>query len=113
MIPGRVAISSRALERTTVAIAAGALRVAPSTVRVTLADEAGLLGVSVTAPLRTTALRSSSPSTSTPPADGIVTRVQAARRDIRSELAELAGREIGRVNITIARADIREEKRVR
>jgi hypothetical protein len=107
MIPGRVAISSRALERTAVAIAAGALRVPPSTVRVTLADEAGLLGVSVTAPLRTTALRS------TAPADGIVTRVQAARRDIRAELTELAGREIGRVNVTISRADIREEKRVR
>jgi len=107
MVPGRVSISSRALERTTVAIAAGALRVAPSTVRVTLADEAGLLGVSVTAPLRTSPLRTTGPS------DGIVTRVQAARRDIRAELAEIAGREIGRVNVTIARAEIREEKRVR
>jgi len=107
MIPGRVAISSRALERTTVAIAAGALRVPPSTVRVTLADEAGLLGVTVTAPLRTPSLRSAATSV------GIVTRVQAARRDIRTELAELAGREIGHVNVTISRADIREEKRVR
>jgi len=107
MVPGRVSISSRALERTTAAIAAGALRVPVATVRVTLADQAGLLGVTVTAPLRTSPLRSSAPEA------GMVTRVQAARRGIREELTVISGRTVGRVDVTIARADIREEKRVR
>ena len=112
MVPGRVSISSRALERTTAAIAAGALRVPVATVRVTLADQAGLLGVTVTAPLRTSPLRSSVPGGSAPD-DGMVTRVQAARRGIREELTTISGRTVGRVDVTIARADIREEKRVR
>ena len=107
MIPGRVSISGRALERTTAAIAAGALRVPVATVRVALTDQAGLLGVSVTAPVRAMPLRSTEPEA------GILTRVQAARRDIRDELTEISGRTVGRVNITIARAEIREEKRIR
>jgi len=105
--PGLVAITSKALERTAVAVAADVLGVAVSTVRVTLADEAGVLGVRVSAPLRVAGLRSGQPS------DGILTRVQAARFGIRQQLTAITGREIGRVNVAITRADVKEETRVR
>jgi len=105
--PGLSSISSRALERTAGAVAAGALGVDVSAVRVRLADESGELGVSVTAPLRVAALRSDVPS------EGILTRVQAARHGIRDELSAITGRSIGTVSVAITRADIRQEMRVR
>ena len=111
-VPGLVAVSSRALERTAVAVAAGALGVDVSTVRVRLADEAGSLGVSVTAPLRVAALRGDVPRGEVP-SDGILTRLQAARHDIRNELTAITGRSIGTVSVAVTRAEVREEKRVR
>jgi len=107
MVAGRVAITERALERTVMAIAAGHLRVPITAVRVQLADDAGLLAVAVTAPVRTAPLRAPGRG------DGMVTVVQGARSGIRDDITIITGRTVSRVSITVSRAEVFEEKRAR
>lgn len=107
MTPGRVSVTARALQRTVAAIAAGRLGVPVSDVSVRLVDDAGLLGIAVTGPLRLPPLRSPSRGL------GAVSRVQAARQGIRSEVAAIAGSTVGTVTVSITRAIVIAEKRVR
>jgi len=107
MVAGRVAITERALERTVMAIAAGHLRVPVKAVRVQLADDAGLLAVAVTAPVRTAPLRAPGRG------DGMVTVVQGARSGIRDDITTITGRTVSRVSITVSRAEVFEEKRAK
>jgi len=107
MTPGRVSVTARALQRTVTAIAAGHLGVPVSNVSVRLVDDGGLLGIAVTGPLRLPPLRSPNRGS------GAVSRVQVARADIRSDVASIAGSAVGSVTVTITRAIVIAEKRVR
>ena len=107
MTPGRVSVTARALQRTVTAIAAGHLGVPVGDVSVRLVDDAGLLGIAITGPLRLPPLRSPNRGS------GALTRVQAARQGIRSDVASIAGTAVGSVSVSITRAIVIAEKRVR
>ena len=103
---GRVAVSARALEHTIAAIAAGHLGVAVKDVSIKLTDDAGLLSIAVTGPLRLSPLRSPNRG------PGVLARIAAARAGIRDDVTTIAGSKVGRVSVTVSRAVLLEEKRV-
>ncbi|TBN58199.1 hypothetical protein EYE40_12805 [Glaciihabitans arcticus] len=104
---GRVSISARALERTVTAIAASRLGVAASEVNVRLTDDSGLLAVAVAAPIGIPPLRSTNPGRALPE------RIVDARSQIRDDVTRIAGATVGTVALTITRARMLEERRVR
>lgn len=106
-IPGRIDVSARALERTVTAIAAGRLGVTAGDLSVRLADDAGLLGISITGPVRLPPLRSAAGG------PGVLTRVAEARAGIRDDVIRIAGTEVRSVTVAVTRAVVLEEKRVR
>jgi hypothetical protein len=107
MIAGRDSISARALQRVVAAVAAEELDVRPKEVSVQLADDRGLLAVTITSPLRLSALGSNTGQV------GVLTRGTSARDSIRSRTRDIAGTEVRTVALRISRAAIRSESRVR
>lgn len=105
-IGGRVAVATRALERTVTAIAAGRLGVRARDVSIRVTDDRGLLSVAVTGPMRVAALRDPQRG------DGVLTRIATARRGIRDDVTSILGSSVSRVSVTVSRAIILEEKRV-
>ena len=107
MIPnGRVAISTRAMERTVLAIAASRLGVPAADVSVRLTDDAGLLAIAVSGPMRLAPLRSPARTA------GALTRIAEARAGIREDVTRIAGTEVRTVAVTITRAVVTQERRV-
>lgn len=104
---GRVAVTTRALERTVTAIAAGRLGVPVRDVSVTLSDDRGLLSIAVTGPMRVAALRDPQRG------PGVMTRIETARLGIRDDVTTILGSAVGRVSVHVSRAVIVHEKRVR
>jgi len=104
---GRVAISTRALERTVTAIAASRLGVSSSDVKIRLMDDAGLLSVAVSAPVRMPPLRANTSGETLP------ARVLAARAGIREDITRIAGAHVGTVGVTVTRVNLEVERRVR
>ena len=104
---GRVAISTRALERTVTAIAASRLGVSSSDVKIRLMDDAGLLSVTVSAPVRMPPLRANTSGETLP------ARVLAARAGIREDITRIAGAHVGTVGVTVTRVNLEVERRVR
>jgi hypothetical protein len=91
-IPGRVVVTRRALSRVLAAVAAEPLGVAPSRVRVDLADESARLAVRVAAPAATP--------------DGSLRDVGAAvRTAVLADGARITGAEIGSVRVRITGHD--------
>ena len=107
LVEGRVAVSTRALERTVSAIAAGRLGVPVRDVVIRLTDDRGLLSIAVTGPLRVGALRDPQRG------PGVMTRIATAREGIREDVTSILGSTVGRVSVTVSRAVILEQKRVR
>ncbi len=105
-IDGRVAVTARALERTVTAIAAERLGVPRRDVSITLADDRGLLSISVTGPLRVAALREPRRG------PGVLTRIETARTAILDDVTRILGSTVGLVSVTVSRAVILDEKRV-
>jgi hypothetical protein len=106
-IGGRVAISARALERTVTAIAAARLGVSPRDVTVRLTDDAGLLAIAVSGPVRLAPLRSPRRG------EGIPARILDARAGIRDDVTAIAGAHVGTVAVSLTRVQLSEERRVR
>ena len=106
-VGGRVAVTARALERTITAIAAERLGVAASEVSIRLMDDAGLLSVTVAGPVRLPPLRAADRGSALP------ARILAARTGIRDDVTRIAGSHVGTVGVTITRAQVVEERRVR
>jgi hypothetical protein len=104
---GRVAVSTRALERTVTAVAATRLGVPFADVSVRLVDDAGLLGIAITGPLRLPPLRSPAPTA------GALTRIAEARAQIRDDVTRIAGAQVRTVTVAITRAVVQQERRVR
>lgn len=104
-IPGSIAISARALNQTVRAIAADELRVNTKDVVVKLADDHGLLAVTVASPLRVPRLGSTGNS-------GIVQRCESARNGIHTRTTDLTGGRVRTVTIRVTRGQVMEERRV-
>jgi hypothetical protein len=107
MIPGLDSVSARALHRVVTAIAADELDVRPKEVSVHLADDRGMLAVTVTSPLRVAALDGQRDQA------GMLARCAGARDRIQSRTRDIAGSDVRSVALRISRAAIRPERRVR
>jgi hypothetical protein len=105
-VDGRIAVTTRALQRTVTAIAAERLGVPAKDVSVTLTDDRGLLSIAVTGPLRVAPLRDPQRGA------GVLTRIENARVGIRDDVTEILGSRVGLVSVSVSRAVILEEKRV-
>lgn len=106
MVPGRISVTPRALERVARGVAADHLGVGSSRVSVRLADSNGSLAVSVTSPLRAAPLGSAAD------APGLVTRSEQARAGIARDITALSGSQVGSVALRITGVDIVEPRRV-
>lgn len=112
---GRNRITSRALNRVVAAVTADALGVKASRVGVDLADEKGLLVLTVTTPIRVVSLRRVHDGVGVVDRSGgsILDRAARAQEIIRDRVTEITGSAIGRVVVRLSGADIQEEERVR
>ncbi|MBF4571779.1 hypothetical protein ITJ64_04555 [Herbiconiux sp. VKM Ac-1786] len=107
---GRTVIAPRAVRRVVSAVTADALDVDASAVSVELADERGVLVVTARTPIRLSPL-------GVAPRGGersgtLLERVASAQSSIRDRLLALTGSSIGRVDLRITGADLRERRRV-
>jgi hypothetical protein len=123
---GRNRITSRAIRSVVSAIAASELNTSARAVGVDLADNAGALAVTVSAPVGLAPLLGSksgsasrpsrvdrAPSPSTLPASTVLERATAAQQTIRSRVLELTGSAVGTVHLRLTSARITGEERVR
>jgi hypothetical protein len=112
---GRNRIAGKALNRVVAAVTADALGVKASRVGVDLADERGLLVLTVTTPIRVIALsRVDAAGSAVGRAGGsVLDRAARAQETIRDRVNELTGSAVGRVTVRITSADIQNEERVR
>ena len=106
MIPGRVSVTPRALERVARGVAADQLGVDTSRVSVRLADAQGSLAVTVAAPLRSAPLGSSAG------ASGLITRSEEARANIARDITTISGAQVGSVALRVTGVEIVEGRRV-
>lgn len=103
-------ITARAMTRLVSAVAADALGVRPSQVRVDLADAAGRLDLAVRTPIRLLPLDRDETAA---PADGTtLDRTERAQHDIRGTVATLTGADIAGVTVRLTGARGRQPKRV-
>ena len=125
---GRNRITSRAIRSVVSAIAAGELHTTARAVGVELADDAGALAVTVSAPVGIAPLvgPSSAANASRPsrvdraPAPAaalsnatVLERAAAAQQTIRARVLELTGSAVGTVNLRLTSARIAVDARVR
>ncbi len=82
---------------------------------VDLADEKGLLVLTVTTPIRVVSLARVRESTDVVGRSGgsVVDRAARAQETIRDRVNEITGSAIGRVTVRLSGADIQREERVR
>ncbi|WP_244231740.1 hypothetical protein [Rathayibacter sp. VKM Ac-2804] len=105
---GRTTITSRAVRRVVSAVTAEALDVDASDVSVELDDDGGKLHVTAQAPLRIRPLGETDRRSS----GTLLSRLSTAQSTIRTRCLELTGSTIGRVDLRITGADLRERRRV-
>ncbi|WP_066039646.1 hypothetical protein [Herbiconiux solani] len=112
---GRNRITSRALNRVVAAVTADALGVEASRVGVALADEKGLLVLTVTTPIRVVSLNRVAEERAVVERAGgsIVSRAARAQETIRDRVNALTGSAVARVTVRLSAADIQKEERVR
>jgi len=102
-------ITARAMTRLVSAVAADALGVRPSQVRVDLADAAGRLDLTVRTPIRVLPrdhLEGAAPANGT-----ALDRTERAQHDIRGTVAALTGADIAGVTVRLTGARLRLPKR--
>ncbi len=112
---GRNRVTTKALNRIVAAVTADALGVTAGRVGVQLADEKGLLVLTVTTPIRVVSLNRvhAVPGVVERSGGSIVDRAGRAQETIRERVNELTGSAIGRVTVRLSAADIQNEERVR
>lgn len=112
---GRNRIAAKALNRVVAAVTADALDVSASRVGVDIADERGLLVLTVSTPIRVVSLNRVLAGTDVVARTGgsVVDRAAAAQETIRDRVGALTGSAVARVVVRLTAADIREEDRVR
>jgi uncharacterized alkaline shock family protein YloU len=112
---GRTRITSKALNRVVSAVTADALGVDSGRVGVDLADRDGLLGLTVTTPIRVVSLARIESDASVVGRSGgtIVDRSRQAQETIRDRVTEITGSSIDSVTVKVSGVDIQPEERVR
>ncbi len=112
---GRNRVTTKALNRIVAAVTADALGVTAARVGVALADEKGLLVLTVTTPIRVVSLSRvhDRPEVVDRAGGSIVDRAARAQETIRERVNALTGSAIGRVTVRLTAADIQQEERVR
>ncbi|WP_291039898.1 hypothetical protein [Herbiconiux sp.] len=112
---GRNRIAAKALNRVVAAVTADALDVKASRVGVDIADEKGLLVLTVSTPIRVVSLNRVQAGSDVVARTGgsVVDRAAAAQETIRDRVRALTGSAVSRVVVRLTAADIREEDRVR
>lgn len=112
---GRTRIATKALSRVAAAVTADALGVEAGKVGVQLADEKGLLVLTVSTPIRVVSLHRVHAGADVIDRSGgsIVDRAARAQETIRDRVSELTGSVIGRVTVRLSTVDIQNEERVR
>lgn len=112
---GRNRIAARALNRVVAAVTADALDVDAARVGVDIADEKGLLVLTVSTPIRVVSLNRVQAGSDVVARTGgsVVDRAATAQETIRDRVRALTGSAVARVVVRLTAADIREEDRVR
>ena len=110
---GRNRITTKALNRVVAAVTADALGVKASRVGVELADENGILVLTVTTPIRVVSLGRVRDGAVARSGGSVVERAARAQETIRDRVNEITGSAVGRVTVRLSGADIQEEERVR
>ncbi|PRB16092.1 hypothetical protein [Microbacterium sp. MYb62] len=103
IVPGRTTFTARALQRLATGIARDAARVSVRDVGVELSDRRGALRIAVTVPVARAAERGGN----------LVESGEELRRGLIEGMRELAGREVGTVDIRYSGVRRSTEKRVR
>lgn len=98
---GRTRISSRAVSRVVVAVAAEALGVKPGRVSVDLADAAGALDVTVRVPRRALPVDDGPATADATDDDAIRARTEHTQQQVRSTAGELTGIRFGGVTVRL------------
>jgi uncharacterized alkaline shock family protein YloU len=112
---GRTRITSKALNRVVSAVTGDALGVDSGRVGVDLADRDGLLGLTVTTPIRVVSLARIESDASVVGRSGgtIIDRSRQAQETIRDRVTEITGSSIDSVTVKVSGVDIQPEERVR
>jgi len=112
---GRTRVTSRALSSLAGAVAADALGVPASTVRIELSDAAGALSLVVAGPVRLPSLEriAADPGVVARTGGSVLERAEKAQEQIRRRVSDLSGSAVTRVVVRITGTDIRQESRVR
>jgi hypothetical protein len=111
---GRNRITARALDRVATAVAADELGVRPKTVSVATSDDAGMLELVVSSPVRIPSLTrvSRDPAVVERTGGTLLERAGRAQDGIRGRVTELTGSGVSRVTVRLTGVSIVEEKRV-
>lgn len=113
--PGRNRITPRALDRVVSAVTAEELGVDRAHVSVDLNDDGGALTLAVRAPIHIISLERSiaDPGAVTRAGGSVISRAARAQENIRTRIQSLTGSEVGRVQLRLTRAEIKQERRVK
>jgi hypothetical protein len=107
-VPGHVSLAARVLTRVAAAVAAEQLRVDRTEVRVDASDDAGHLALRVTTPVRVPVLSESVQM----PEGGVVGLVRELQSTLTRRVAEITGRTVSRVDVTVSRSHLDHTGRV-
>ena len=111
---GRNRITARALDRVATAVAADELGVQPKSVSVDASDDAGMLQLAVSSPIRIASLTrvQRDPAVVERTGGSLLERAARAQDGIRARVTELTGSGVSRVMVRLTGVTIVEEKRV-
>ncbi|WP_053387856.1 hypothetical protein [Leucobacter japonicus] len=109
-IPGRTEVQDRVLNGVARAAAAECLGVPTRSVRASVSAYGSGLAVHVRSPLTVPNLLDAAAVESTPV---ILDRLDRAQSDLQARLADLLGRDIARVDLTITGAEVAKRRRLR
>lgn len=112
---GRTRIVPRALRRIVGIVTAESLGVASNEVSVELADDHGMLALTISTPIRVVSLQriTREPALIARTGGTILGRSAASQTEIRRRVGELTGADIGRVTVRLTGVDLTPERRVR
>lgn len=114
-LSGRNRVTSRALNRVAVAVTADALGIAAKYVGADLADQRGMLEITVSAAIPVASLGAieNDPRVLDRSGGTLLERCARAQQRTHEQVERLTGRKISGVNIRLTKARIQEEARVR
>ena len=110
---GRTRIVPRALRRIVGIVTAESLGVASNEVSVELADDHGMLALTISTPIRVVSLQRITREPALRTGGTILARSAASQTEIRRRVGELTGADIGRVTVRLTGVDLTPERRVR